>query len=234
MDEMFKKLLDFPIIQAPMAGGASNPVLAAAVSNAGGLGFLASGYKTAVDMRREIAETRQLTKKPFGVNVFVPSYEQIDEIALAHYRRKIEHEAIKIGTTIGEAFRDDDDWDRKMAILKEEKVAVISFTFGCPGRDIISELQQAGSLVVVTVTNVEEAKLAVDRGANALCVQGVEAGGHRGSFANEIAEDYGLLVLIRLIQTEMDIPIIAAGGIMNGRDVAAVLTAGAIAAQLGT
>ena len=95
-----------------------------------------------------------------GINVFVPSHEHIDEIALAHYRKKIEHEAIKIGTTIGEAFRDDDDWDHKIAILKEEKVAVVSFTFGCPDQEIISELQQAGSLVVVTVTNVEEAKLA--------------------------------------------------------------------------
>ncbi len=231
---MLKKLMDVPIIQAPMAGGASNPLLAAAVSNAGGLGFLAAGYKTAEEMCREIKETRQLTEKPFGVNVFVPSHEHIDEIALAHYRKKIEHEAIKIGTTIGEAFTDDDDWNHKIAILKEEKVAVVSFTFGCPEREIISELQQAGSLVIVTVTNVEEAKLAVNRGANALCVQGVEAGGHRGSFTNEIAEDYGLLVLVRLIQTEMDIPIIAAGGIMNGRDVAAVLTAGATAAQLGT
>ena len=93
----------YPIIQAPMAGGASNPVLAAAVSNAGGLGFLAAGYKTAEEVRQEIEETRQLTKEPFGVNVFVPSHEQIDEIALAHYRKKIEHEAFKIGTTIGEA-----------------------------------------------------------------------------------------------------------------------------------
>ena len=136
---MLKKLMDVPIIQAPMAGGASNPVLAAAVSNAGGLGFLAAGYKTAEEMYAEkLTETRQLTEEPFGVNVFVPSHEQIDEIALAHYRKKIEHEAIKIGTTIGEAFRDDDDWDHKIAILKEEKVAVVSFTFGCPEREIIS------------------------------------------------------------------------------------------------
>lgn len=231
---MLKNLMDFPIIQAPMAGGAANPVLAAAVSNAGGLGFLAAGYKTAEDVRREIIETRQLTQKPFGVNVFVPSYEPIDEIALAHYRKRIEHEAFKIGTTIGEAFSDDDDWDNKITILKEEKVAVVSFTFGCPEQDIIRELQHTGSIVVVTVTNVEEAKIAANRGANALCVQGIEAGGHRGSFTNKTEEDYGLLVLIRLIQNEIDLPIIAAGALMHGRDVAAVLTAGAAAAQLGT
>lgn len=226
--------MDFPIIQAPMAGGASNPVLAAAVSNAGGLGFLAAGYKTAEEVRQEITEMRQLTNKPFGVNVFVPSRERIDEIALAHFRKKIEHEAFNIGTTLGEAFGDDDDWERKITILKEEKIAVVSFTFGCPKQDIIRELQQVGSVIIVTVTNVEEAKIAVDRGADALCVQGIEAGGHRGTFKNETDDDYGLLVLLRLIQTEIDLPIIAAGGLMNGRDVAAVLTAGATAAQLGT
>lgn len=231
---MIKNVVEYPIIQAPMAGGTSNPVLAAAVSNAGGLGFLAAGYKTAEDVRREIIETRQLTKAPFGLNIFVPSHETIDEIALAHYRKKIEHEAFNIGTTIGEAFSDDDDWDQKIALLKEEKVAVVSFTFGCPDRDVIRELQQKGSLVIVTVTNVEEAKIAAERGANALCVQGLEAGGHRGTFKNETEEDYGLLVLLRLIQSEIDLPLIAAGGIMNGRDVAAVLTAGAVAAQLGT
>ncbi len=231
---MLKKLMEYPIIQAPMAGGASNPVLAAAVSNAGGLGFLAAGYKTAEEVRQDITETRQLTKEPFGINVFVPSHELIDEIELAHYRKKIEHEAFNIGTTIGEAYSDDDDWDQKIAMLKEEKVAVVSFTFGCPNREIIRELQQASSLVVVTVTNVEEAKVAAERGANALCVQGFEAGGHRGTFKNVTEEDYGLLVLLRLIQSEIDLPLIAAGGLMNGRDVAAVLTAGATAAQLGT
>ena len=141
---------------------------------------------------------------------------------------------LKIGTTIGEAYSDDDDWDQKIAMLKEEKVEIVSFTFGCPNREIIRELQQVGSLVVVTVTNVEEAKIAAEEGANILCVQGLEAGGHRGTFKNVTEEDYGLLVLLRLIQSEIDLPLIAAGGLMNGRDIAAVLTAGATAAQLGT
>lgn len=231
---MINKIMKYPIVQAPMAGGASNPVLAAAVSNAGGLGFLAAGYKTAEDLLREIEETRQLTNAAFGVNVFVPSYERIDEIALAHYRKKIEHEAHQIGTTIGEAYSDDDEWNQKIAILKDEKVAVVSFTFGCPNRDVIKELKHNGSLVIVTVTNREEAKIASERGANALCVQGLEAGGHRGTFKNETEEDYGLLVLLRLIQSEINLPLIAAGGLMTGRDVAAVLAAGAVAAQLGT
>ncbi|USK70983.1 NAD(P)H-dependent flavin oxidoreductase [Peribacillus asahii] len=231
---MLQNLVKYPIIQAPMAGGASNPVLAAAVSNAGGLGFLAAGYKTAEDVRKEIVQTRQMTEKPFGVNVFVPSDESVDEGVLAEYRQKIEQEALKIETTIGEAYSDDDEWSQKIAVLKEEKVPVVSFTFGCPAEEVIRELQQAGSIVIVTVTNVEEAKIAQERGANAVCAQGIEAGGHRGSFKNETEEDYGLLVLIRLIQQEIDLPIIAAGGIMNGKDVAAVLTAGATAAQLGT
>lgn len=231
---MINNIMKHPIVQAPMAGGASNPLLAAAVSNTGGLGFLAAGYKTAEDMLREIKETRKLTDAAFGVNVFVPSDEEIDELALAQYRKKIEHEAHQIGTTIGKAYRDDDEWNQKITILKEEKVAVVSFTFGCPNRDVIEELQHNGSIVIVTVTNFDEAKMAAERGANALCVQGLEAGGHRGTFKNETEEDYGLLVLLRLIQSEINLPLIAAGGLMTGRDVAAVLAAGAIAAQLGT
>lgn len=231
---MLKKIMEYPIVQAPMAGGASNPVLAAAVSNAGGLGFLAAGYKTANALRQEIEETRRLTKAAFGVNVFVPSNEQIDEMSLARYREKIEHEAHRIGTMIGEAYSDDDEWHQKIAILKDEKVEAVSFTFGCPNRDVIEELQHNGSFVIVTVTNVEEAKIAAQRGVNALCVQGIEAGGHRGTFKNETEEDYGLLVLLRLIQSEINLPLIAAGGLMTGKDVAAVLTAGAVAAQLGT
>ncbi|MFF5397500.1 nitronate monooxygenase [Peribacillus butanolivorans] len=231
---MFKDLVVYPIIQAPMAGGASTPKLAAAVSNAGGLGFLAAGYKTAEAMKKEIEETRQLTDQPFGVNVFVPNQEVADEEILSAYREKIEKEAESVGVLIGEGISDDDDWVNKLAVLKELRVSVVSFTFGCPKTDVIRELQSVGSTIVVTVTNLHEAKTAAGAGADVLCVQGIEAGGHRASFENRIEEDYGLLVLIRMIKNELELPIIAAGGLMHGMDIAAVLSAGATSAQLGT
>lgn len=228
--------ISVPIIQAPMAGGVSTPALAAAVSNAGGLGFLAGGYKTAEEMRKEIAAVREMTDKPFGVNVFVPSEEDVDEKALLRYRQVLEKEAERFGAQLGEAKWDDDDWEAKLAVLYEEKVPVVSFTFGCPSPDIIAKLKDNGSFVIVTVTSTEEALIAKQAGANALCVQGSEAGGHRASFRNNAAshENDSLLVLLPQIREAANIPLVAAGGIMSGRDIAAVLAAGACAAQLGT
>lgn len=228
--------ISVPIIQAPMAGGVSTPALAAAVSNAGGLGFLAGGYKKVEEMRKEIAAVRELTNKPFGVNIFVPSEEDVDEKALLRYRQVLEKEAERFGVPLGEAKWDDDDWEAKLAVLYEEKVPVVSFTFGCPSPDIIAKLKENGSFVIVTVTSTEEALIAKQAGANALCVQGPEAGGHRASFRNNAAsqDNASLLVLLQQIREAVDIPLIAAGGIMSGRDIAAVLAAGACAAQLGT
>ncbi|KYD16528.1 Enoyl-[acyl-carrier-protein] reductase [Parageobacillus caldoxylosilyticus] len=228
--------LSVPIIQAPMAGGVSTPALAAAVSEAGGLGFLAGGYKTAEEMRREIAAFRVLTDRQFGVNVFVPGENDVDEKAVRRYKEVLEEEAKRLGVSLGEPKWDDDDWKAKLTVLYEEKVPVVSFTFGCPSPDIIAKLKENGSFVVVTVTSTEEALIAKQAGANALCVQGPEAGGHRTSFRNNAAshENSSLPVLLQQIREAVDIPLIAAGGIMSGRDIAAVLAAGACAAQLGT
>ncbi|MBE9917649.1 nitronate monooxygenase [Paenibacillus donghaensis] len=228
--------LKYPIIQAPMAGGISTPALAAAVSDAGGLGFLAGGYKTAEGLAEDIQELRQLTSSRFGVNIFVPGPSDADEDAIAAYRLKLEREAECLGTVLGNPSADDDDWNRKLDLVKAERVPFVSFTFGCPSKGIIQELQANGSLVIVTVTCVEEAKIAADAGADALCLQGIEAGGHRGTFSNgtDLQEEYGLLVLLRLVKQELGIPLIAAGGIMDGRAIAAVIAAGACAAQLGT
>ncbi|MFJ7745535.1 nitronate monooxygenase [Peribacillus sp. NPDC097295] len=226
--------MEYPIIQAPMAGGASTPKLAATVSNAGGIGFLAAGYKTAGEMVSEIEETLRLTDRPFGVNVFVPSKEVVDEAVLLAYREKIQKEAQSVGVLIGQATTDDDDWDSKITALKELRVAIVSFTFGCPESRIIKELQEAGSLVAISVTNLDEAKIAVAAGADILCAQGIEAGGHRASFENQTEGDQGLIELIKMIKKESNVPMIAAGGLMEGKDITAVLAAGAVAAQLGT
>jgi nitronate monooxygenase len=228
--------LPIPIIQAPMAGGVSTPQLAAAVSQAGGLGFLAGGYKTADAMREEIMALRKLTDAPFGVNIFVPSGDEVNFEAVSRYRERLEMEARRLGVNLGEPKADDDDWSAKIEVLLEQRVPVVSFTFGCPSPEVIAELKNRGSCVVVTVTSPQEAIMAKQAGAEALCVQGQEAGGHRATFHinDSVHENLSLLVLLRLVSEVVDLPLIAAGGIMHGRDVAAVLTAGACAAQLGT
>ncbi|UPT59548.1 nitronate monooxygenase [Geobacillus thermoleovorans] len=228
--------LPIPIIQAPMAGGVSTPELAAAVSNAGGLGFLAGGYKTAEAMRKEIHKLRTLTDRPFGVNVFVPGDKTVDEKALERYRAVLESEAERLGASVGEPKWDDDDWEAKFDVLLEERVPVVSFTFGCPDKEVIAALQKAGSFVMVTVTSREEACMAAEAGANALCVQGEEAGGHRASFGNDPKKDetLALFPLLAQVRTAVRIPLVAAGGIMDGRGIAAALKAGASAVQLGT
>jgi nitronate monooxygenase len=218
-----------PLVLAPLAGGPSTPALAAAVCEAGGLGFLGAGYLTAEQMRDDIRALRGLTAAPFGVNVFVPGSPDVDERALHAY---VERLRARYGTEVGEPRFDDDDWDAKLRALADEKVAVVSFTFGCPSREVISSLQDIGSEVWVTVTNLTEARQAA--GADALVLQGVEAGGHRASFVDDDAEGLGILALLRLVARESGLPLIAAGGIADGAGVKAVLAAGASAAQLGT
>jgi nitronate monooxygenase len=219
-----------------MAGGGSRPELAAAVSEAGGLGFLAAGYKTAEQMQSEIATTRQLTSEPFGVNVFVPRPSLADGRTVASYLAGLEPEANRLSVDIGEAVWEDDHWAAKLDVLRADPVPVVSFTFGCPTGDEVAALQRAGSLVVVTVTTPSEAAVAAEAGADGLALQGIEAGGHRGSFSDPAGteDDHGLLALIGTVRASVDLPLIAAGGIMEARGVAAVLAAGASAAALGT
>jgi len=224
-----------PVIQAPMGGGPSRPELAAAVSNAGGLGFLAAGYKPAAEMQAEIAATRRLTDEPFGVNVFVPTSPAADADALARYVAEIAAAAAALGVAAAPAEWNDDDWDAKLAALVTDAVPVVSFAFGAPTREQVAELQRAGSRVMVTVTAPSDIELALERRVDALCVQGIEAGAHRGGFTDDDQIDqYGLLDLLAIAGTMTDLPLIAAGAVMDGADLAAVLAAGASAAQLGT
>jgi nitronate monooxygenase len=230
-----RDVLRGPVIQAPMGGGPSRPELAAAVSNAGGLGFLAAGYKTADAMTAEIAATRLLTDEPFGVNVFVPSPPAADTGALADYLGELARAAAALSVELGNASWNDDEWDAKLAALLADPVPVVSFAFGAPTREQVAELQRLGSRVIVTVTAPSDIEIALTRGVDALCVQGVEAGAHRGGFTDdEHVDSYGLLALLGIARSMTDLPLIAAGAVMDGRDLAAVVAAGATAAQLGT
>lgn len=223
---------DIPIVQAPMAGGPSTPELAAAVSDAGGLGFLAAGYKTPVAMRADIAATRKLTSRPFGMNVFMPSLDEIDPAEVAAYRDRLAPEAERLGVSPGTPAARDDAYEAKVADLLSDPPAFVSFTFGCPSSDVIEAFQSRNVVVIVTVTSVDEARQA--SAADALCLQGSEAGGHRGSFTNTSDEPLPLRVLLHSVRAMTSQPLIAAGGLASSTDVAEVLGLGAVAAQLGT
>jgi len=222
--------LKYPIIQAPMAGGVSTANLTIAVSQNGGLGFLAAGYKTPEVLEQEILNCNA-TALPFGVNIFVPQNDSIDE-SLYMYKVLLEKDyQIQLPTPK----LNDDFWEVKLDLVMKYKVPYVSFTFGCPSEEIIKQLKNNGSHVIVTVTNIQEAKIAVNQGADAICLQGVEAGGHRATFQNADEDTpIPLNELISAIRKEISNPIIAAGGIINGKDIHLALNAGADAVQIGT
>jgi nitronate monooxygenase len=224
-----------PVVLAPLAGGPSTPELAAAVASAGGLGFVAAGYLSADELDCRLRRARELTAGPLGVNLFVLADEPVDHAAMERYARELEPEARALGVELGEPRFEDDGWEAKLALLEREAVPVVSFTFGCPPTDVVERLHAAGSDVWVTVTDPDEGREAAAAGADALVAQGFEAGGHRASFTDgEGAEGIGLLSLLRLLRAAADLPLVAAGGIVDGAGVAAVLCAGADAAAVGT
>jgi len=226
--------LECPIVQAPLAGGPSTPALAAAVCEAGGLGFLAAGYKPVDAVRADLEALRELTARPFGLNLFAPPTAPADAAAVRAYAATLAEESDRRGVPLGAPHRDDDHWEEKLALATVEQVPLVSFVFGCPARDVIERLHAAGTETWVTVTTPAEARLARDAGADALVVQGAEAGGHRGGFDDEAGSELGLLAALQLIGAAVELPLVATGGLSTGRSIAAVLAAGAAAAQLGT
>ncbi|ORW93312.1 MULTISPECIES: nitronate monooxygenase [unclassified Mycobacterium] len=226
-----------PIVGAPMAGGPGTPALAAAVSNAGGLGFLPGAYISAERLAEDIAAARALTTGPLGVNLLVPQPSVADWIALDYYAEELENIADHYQCEVGRPeFGDDDDWERKLEVVSDVHPELVSFTFGVPPPDVIRRLSAQGLLVMVTVTSPYEAGIAVAAGADSLVVQGPDAGGHRGTFAPDMEPGTESLhqLIDRIHRAHRDIPIIAAGGLGTAEDVAGVLRRGAVAAQVGT
>ncbi|MFI7497819.1 nitronate monooxygenase [Streptomyces sp. NPDC049687] len=253
MSSALTDLFPHPIVQAPMAGGVSVPQLAAAVSEAGGLGFLAAGYKTADGMYQEIKQLRGLTGRPFGVNLFMPQPEHpgtstgstgaagaapLDAGAVQLYAEQLAGEVTWYETELGDPDSGrDDGYDAKIAVLLDNPVPVASFHFGVPSGDTLESLRRAGTFTLVTVTSTEEAVAVEQAGADAVIVQGMEAGGHQGTHKDIPENDgsgIGLLSLVAQVREAVGLPVVAAGGIMRGSQIAAVLAAGASAAQLGT
>ena len=236
-ERVLDNLTERPVVVAPMAGGPSTAALVVAAAQVGALGFVPGGYKSAQAMRGDIEAVVGATDSPFGVNVFVPGRPAADGASLARYVDDLAAEGRRLGTEIGEPTWNDDDWNAKIADLTARPVPVVSFTFGCPDADVVASLQDAGSMVLVTVTDEQEAAVAAAAGADCLVVQGTEAGAHRGSFGNDPSADgpgLGVLGLIPAVRAVTGLPLVAAGGIMSADGVNAALASGAVAAQCGT
>ncbi|NEC80590.1 nitronate monooxygenase, partial [Streptomyces sp. SID7958] len=238
MSSALTDLLPHPIVQAPMAGGVAVPRLAAAVSEAGGLGFLAAGYKTADGMYQEIKQLRGLTGLPFGINLFMPQPETADPAAVDVYAHQLAGEASWYETELGDPDSGrDDGYDAKLAVLLDNPVPVVSFHFGVPAPEVLEALRRAGTVTLATATTPAEARAVERAGADAVIAQGVEAGGHQGTHRDAPEADgsgIGLLSLVAQVRETVSIPVVAAGGIMRGSQIAAALAAGADAVQLGT
>lgn len=219
--------------------GISTPELAAAVSNAGALGSLGVGAMTAQQARDAIRATRALTVAPFNVNVFCHAPARRDAAAEQHWVEWLAPWFARFGAPAPQGLREiytSFVADRAMQdVLREERPAVVSFHFGLPDLKTIDALRSAGCRLMATVTNPREAALAVDAGIDVLVAQGIEAGGHRGVFDPAAPDDgLGVLALTRMLVRRFALPVIAAGGIMDGAGIAAALALGAQAAQLGT
>ncbi|MDE1893675.1 MAG: nitronate monooxygenase [Xanthomonadaceae bacterium] len=229
--------LECPLVQAPMAG-ATTPELVAAVSNAGGLGSLGAGYTEAQAILDDVARVRSLTGRPFALNLFVlPDAFAVDPLAVARAREELDalmaREGLEARTSLPAQWAP--RFSDQFAALCEARPAVASFAFGVIDPAQMRELHRRDIVVIGTATTVREARAWAAAGADAVCVQGAEAGGHRGSFLHE-AEDamIGLFALLPLAVRAVDIPVIAAGGIMDGRAMLAAEVLGAAASQLGT
>ena len=217
-----------------MAGGPSTPALAATVSNAGGLGFLAAGYLTPQRVAEAIAAARALTGGPIGVNLFVPQPCVASADQLDHYRELLMPLARHYGVEPGDAHPDDDGWQEKLDVVADVSPEAVSFTFGCPEPAVLARLRGRGVLTIVTISSPEEAALAVDAGADALVVQGPEAGGHRSIFDPGAEPPTAPLLTLLTRTVALGVPVVAAGGLGDGAAVRRVREAGAVAAQVGT
>ncbi|MBC3869358.1 NAD(P)H-dependent flavin oxidoreductase [Undibacterium oligocarboniphilum] len=229
-------LCPYPIIQAPMAGGATTPELVAAVSNAGGLGSLAAPLLSPLAIIEQAEHIRRLTDKPFAINLFVQARPTIDFAALESAKLLLQPVCQELGwEALPTPTRWCEDFESQLDALITAHPAMASFTFDVLHGSQMQRLHDAGILVVGTATNLQEAIVWQAIGADAVCLQGVEAGGHRGTFIGaQQASTLGTMALLKACLPHMQIPLIAAGGIMDGHDIAAMRAAGAQWVQMGT
>jgi nitronate monooxygenase len=239
MSTLLERLgVELPIVQAPMAG-VSTPAMAAAVSNAGALGSIGVGAVDAAGARGMIGRLQALTNKPFNVNVFTHRPARADAERERAWLEALGPVFRRFGAeppaAIGEIYTSFVEDPAMLELFLEARPAVVSFHFGLPSAPVIAKLKGAGIVLFASVTNLDEAEQAVAAGVDAIVAQGYEAGGHRGAFDPEAPDSQlGVTALTRLLVERISIPVIAAGGIMDGAGIAAMLDLGAQAAQLGT
>ena len=218
------RTLAVPVIVAPMAGGPSTPELAAAGSNAGGLGFVAAGYLTADALAERVIAARKLTTGPLGVNLFAPQPSAATPDGLEEYAAALAPDCERYGAELGDPVYSDDAWSAKLDVLLDLRPEVASFTFGLPSAAECKRLSDAGITTVGTVTSVDEADAAVDCGVDAIAVQCASAGGHRGTFDPVAAPNpLPLSELLTAVRAHVSVPIIAAGGLVTADDVNRVI-----------
>ena len=228
--------IEHPILLAPMAGSGGTPELAAAVSNAGGQGAWGGAYASPDEIAAAIRRIRQLTSRPFNINLFAGGYDSdrkvdpqpmLDIMRQAHARLGLPPPVLPPVPA--------NPFDEQFAVVLEERPPVFSFTFGMPSSEQIAMLKKRGIAVSGTATTVDEARRLAQAGVDAIVAQGAEAGAHRGSFAAPFEDSMiPVATLVRDICASVALPVIASGGIMDGRDVAAAMKLGAAAVQLGT
>jgi nitronate monooxygenase len=228
--------LAYPIVLAPLGGGPSTPELVAAVSNAGALGSLGAAYLSGPAIREAVAAVRRLSDRPFAINLFVPEREAPDlsrvpaaQALLAPYRAELGLPTAPLPTPLTVPF------EEQLEAVLEARPAVFSFIFGVPDAAVLRAMRETGAMLVGTATTVGEARLLEQAGVDAVTAQGSEAGGHRGTFAAPFERAMiGTMALVPQLVDAVRVPVIAAGGIMDGRGIAAALALGASAAALGT
>lgn len=225
----------YPIIQAGMAGGVTSPQLVADVSNAGGLGTLGAGYMTPEAIREAIKEIRTRTVRPFAINLMVPVPTEKDPEKERRMKNILKPFEKAVEALHEETIQKPDyTFTDQVNVVLEEKVPVFSFTFGIPEPDVIRELQSNQTVVIGTATTVREGVCLEQKGVDAIVAQGSEAGGHRGTFLSSDFPSIGTMALVPQVADRVKLPVIASGGIMDGRGVLASLALGAEGVQMGS
>ncbi|BBY20677.1 nitronate monooxygenase [Mycobacterium stomatepiae] len=227
--------MSIPLVAAPMSGGPTTPAMVSAATAAGGLGMLAAGYKTTEAVEAELKAVRA-EGIPFGINLFAPNPLPVDPDSYRAYAAQIQREADQFGLALpAEPIEDTDRFDEKIALLLDDPVPMVSFTFGIPPRGVIAALRQAKTVVVQTVTTADEAAQAHAAGVDVLALQAAVAGGHSGTLSPlRPLQSVPLVDLVKQVTARVPLPVLAAGGLATPDAVAGVIRAGAAAAVVGT